>query len=76
MPGPFTVTKADVKFWMRLATPKRGGEWMTMPLVIGALQVFYALVEEFGPQECDFVVGSGGDIKGSFWVRFLDKREA
>lgn len=49
---------------------------MTMPLVIGALQVFYALVEEFGPQECDFVVGSGGDIKGSFWVRFLDKREA
>ncbi len=71
LPGPFTITKADVKFGMRLTTPKSGGKWMTMELAIGALQVLNALIEEYGAQECDFVVGSEGDIKGSFWVRFM-----
>lgn len=46
---------------------------MSMNLVIGALQIFNAVVEEFGAQECDFIVGSAGDVKGTFWVRFLDK---
>lgn len=47
---------------------------MTMELVLGALNLFNAVVEEFGAQECSFVVGTEGEIKGSFWVAFRGKR--
>lgn len=62
---------------MRTASPRsKGQDWLTRAVAVGALQVFYALVEEFGATECDFVVGGEGEVKASFWVRFLDMGDA
>lgn len=58
---------------MRIPTPRKKGEgWLTRSVALGALQVFNALVEEFGAQECDFVVGGRGEVKATFSVRFFD----
>lgn len=49
---------------------------ITRSVAEGALRVFYALVEEYGAVECDFLVGDeeegGGGGKAEFQVRFLD----
>lgn len=58
---------------MRLASPVTQSEdRLTRSVAVGALQVFYALVEAFGAVECDFLVGGVGGVEAGGWVRFLE----
>ena len=61
---------------MDLTPLKRGEEWMSMALAIGALQVFNEAVNSWGAEECYFVLVVGDKVaemqaKGSFSVNFL-----
>lgn len=65
---------ADVRFWLRLATPKRGEGWLSRGLAVGALEVLGGAVGEAGAREGVFVVEErGGGVKGTMWVGFVDE---
>ena len=71
LPNGFILSMAGVRFSMLLQAPGPDQQWMSMPLAIGALEIFSTCVHRWGSTETRFVASSGTQIVGRWRVEFF-----